>query len=79
MKMTNLSLEELNKRCGEVFELQEDDYIYSVEVDDDGTVRVNMEEVDQDGQTVSFDYCPDMTERPESLDYILGNRDDFND
>ena len=79
MKKSNLSLEELNKRCGEVFELQEDDYIYSVEVDDDGTVRVNMEELSQEGQMVIFDYEPDMTERPESLDYILGNRDDFND
>ena len=79
MKKSNLSLEELNKRCGEVFELQEDDYIYSVEVDDDGTVRVNMEELSQEGQMVIFDYEPDMIERPESLDYILGNRDDFND
>lgn len=62
MKKSNLSLEELNKRCGEVFDLQEDDYIYSVEVDDDGTVRVNMEEVSQNGQTVIFDYEPDMTD-----------------
>jgi hypothetical protein len=79
MKKTKLDLKELNKRCEEVFELQEDDYIYDVIVDDDNVVRVNMTELDQSGQFVIFDYLPDMSERPESLDYILGERDDFND
>jgi hypothetical protein len=79
MKKTKLDSKELNKRCEEVFELQEDDYIYDVIVDDDNVVRVNMTELDQSGQFVIFDYLPDMTERPESLEYILGERDDFND
>lgn len=75
----NSNLDELNKRAGEVFELQEDDYIWSVEITKSGTVLVNMEEVTKDGDTVIFDYRPDMTERPEALDYLMGKRDDFND
>lgn len=78
MKKTNLSLDELNKRAGEVFELQEGDYIYSVEVEDDEVI-VNMEEVDEKGWIVNFDYKPDMTDRPEALDYLLGLRNNFND
>lgn len=83
MKQTNLSLDELNKRAGEVFELQEGDYIYDVEVNDGkidiDSVTVNMEEVDEKGRIVNFDYKPDMTERLEALDYLLGLRNDFND
>jgi len=75
---TTLNTEELNKRCAEVFELQEGDYIWDVEVID-GQVYVNMEEVTEKGDTVIFDYKPDMSERPEALDYLLGKRDDFND
>lgn len=83
MKQTNLSLDELNKRAGEVFELQEGDYIYDAEVNDGkidiDSVTVNMEEVDEKGRIVNFDYKPDMTERLEALDYLLGLRNDFND
>lgn len=83
MKKTNLSLDELNKRAEEVFELQVDDYIWDVTATDDkidiDSVTVNMEEVDEKGRIVNFDYKPDMTERPEALDYLLGLRNDFND
>ena len=75
---TTLNTEELNKRAEEVFELQEGDYIWDVEVID-GQVYVNMEEVTEKGDTVIFDYKPDMNKRPEALDYLLGLRDDFND
>ena len=75
---TVLDLDTLNKRASEVFELQEDDYIWDVEVND-GVVVVNMEEVEHGGDIVNFDYMPDMSERPEALDYLLGLRDDFND
>lgn len=78
MKKNNLSLDELNKRAEEVFELQEGDYIYSVDVVN-GEVLVYMEEVDEKGNIHVFDYKPDMTERPEALDYLLGLRNDFND
>lgn len=79
MKRTKLNQDELNKRSEEVFDLQEGDFIYDVSVDDEGTVYVNMCELDQSGQYVIFDYQPDMTERPEALEYLLGERDDFND
>lgn len=75
---TTLNTEDLNKRAEEVFELQEGDYIWDVEVID-GQVYVNMEEVTEKGDTVIFDYKPDMNKRPEALDYLLGLRDDFND
>lgn len=73
-----LNEEELNKRAEEVFDLQVDDYIYSVDVVND-EVLVNMEEVDEKGNRYIFDYKPDMSDRPEALDYLLGLRDDFND
>jgi hypothetical protein len=76
---TTLDLDELNKRAEEVFELQEGDYIWGLTIED-GVVKVNMEEEEWiTGKSVIFDYEPDMTERPQALDYLLGRRDDFND
>lgn len=82
MKRTILTEKELNKRAAEVFELQEGDYIYDVIVNDDGRVLVNMEEVgtkQEDFRMVNFNYEPNMSERPEALAYLLGERDNFND
>lgn len=78
MSISKLDQQELNRRAAEVFELQEDDYIYSIEQIDD-RVYVNMSEVDEKGNTVIFDYIPDMTERPEALAYLMGERDNFDD
>jgi hypothetical protein len=33
--------------------------------------------IDKDG--LEFDLMPDMTDRPEALEYLKGNRSDFND
>lgn len=79
MESSNLNQEELNKRADEVFDLRIGDYIYDVIIDDDSQVVVPMRELDQDGDYVDFKYRPDMTERPEALDYLMGKRDDFND
>ena len=80
MEMSNLDQKELNKRAGEVFDLKIGDYVYDVCVEDDGSVRIPMRELsDLDGDWVDFDYLPDMTERPEALEYLMGKRDDFND
>lgn len=76
---TTLSIDELNKRAEKVFVLQDGDYIWDVEVRDDGRVIVNMEELDEDGDIVIFDYEPNMDERPEALAFLLGQRNDFND
>lgn len=78
MSISKLNQQELNHRAAEVFELQEDDYIYSIEQIGD-RVYVNMSEVDEKGNTVIFDYIPDMTERPEALAYLMGERDNFDD
>ena len=80
MEISNLDQEELNKRAGEVFDLKIGDYVYDVCVEDDGSVRIPMRELsDLDGDWVDFDYLPDMTERQQALEYLMGKRDDFND
>lgn len=79
MEQSILDQEELNKRADEVFDLRVGDYIYDVIIEDDSQVVIPMRELDQDGDYVDFKYLPDMTERPEALDYLMGKRDDFND
>ena len=80
MEISNLNQKELNKRAEEVFDLNIGDYVYDVIVEDDGSVKIPMREISSlDGDYVDFDYEPDMSERPEALDYLLGKRDDFND
>lgn len=70
---------ELNRRCSEVFEMQEGDVVYSICLDGDQPI-IEMEEIDVDGcYSGIFEYLPDMTERPEALAYLMGDRDDFND
>lgn len=69
-----MSFEELNKRADEVFLLDEGDQVISVDGEGD-CVRVRM--IDKDG--LEFDFMPDMTERPEALEYLKGNRSDFHD
>jgi hypothetical protein len=75
MKLTQF---EFNQRCHEVFVTKETDNFFDIEVEGD-RVSIWMSERDQDGEEISFTYEPDMSERPESLDYLLGNRNDFND
>jgi hypothetical protein len=80
METSNLDQEELNRRAGEVFDLRIGDYVYDVCVEDDGTVRIPMRELsDSDDDWVDFDYLPDMKDRQEALEYLMGKRDDFND
>lgn len=79
MEQSVLDQEELNKRADEVFVLGIGDYVYDVFVEDDGSVKIPMRELSEDGEYVDFDYRPDMTERPEALEYLMGKRDNFND
>lgn len=69
-----MTYEELNRRADEVFLLDEGDEVISVS-GDINCCRIRM--IDKDG--LEFDLMPDMTERPQALDYLLGKRDDFND
>lgn len=73
-----MTIKEFNKRCTEVFESRVGDYFYSIDVVDDKVI-INMEEETGDGDTVIFNYEPDMRRRPQALDYLLGKRNNFND
>ena len=79
MEFSNLDQKELNKRADEVFDLRIGDFVYDVYIDDDSKVIVSMQELGDDGDYVDFKYEPDMTDRPEALDYLMGKRDDFDD
>ena len=74
-KKTKLNYEELNKRIDEVFFMNEGETCYDLVIDDDGTVRVCLE----DSESNIFDYLPNMSERPEALQYLMGERDTFSD
>ena len=69
-----MSLQELNKRADEVFCLDDGDVVIDVSGDKDCT-RVRI--VDKD--YFEFDLMPDMSDRPQAFDYLVGKRDDFND
>lgn len=82
MERGKLEQDEFEKRCKEVFETQDGEEYYGIRIEDDGQVYIEMGEVGTKAegfQWVCFDYKPDMTERPEALDYLMGKRDDFND
>ena len=73
--MKQLSFEKLQQRAEEVFCLDEGDLIISVDGEGDNT-RVRMfNEI----SGLEWDLMPDMTERPQALAYLKGERDDFND
>lgn len=82
MKYGVLSEEEFQARCEEVLCLNDGDECYGIEVDDAGNVKIHMGEVgtkEEGFRWIYFDYLPDMSERPEALEYLLGIRDSFND
>ena len=82
MKQTNLTPEEFDKRCREVFVANEGDEFYGIEVFDDHHIFLSMAEMDEvDGEPVlvGLTYQPAMADRPEALAYLLGERGDFHD
>ena len=73
--MKQLSFEKLQQRADEVFLLDEGDLIISVDGEGNNT-RVRMfNEI----TGLEWDLMPDMTERPQALAYLKGERNDFND
>ena len=73
--MKQLSFEKLQQRADEVFLLDEGDLIISVDGEGNNT-RVRMfNEI----SGLEWDLMPDMTERPQALAYLKGERNDFND
>ena len=73
--MNKLNFAELQKRADEVFCLDEGDLVISVKGEKD-SVRVRMY---NEISGLEWDLLPDMTERPEALAYLKGERGDFND
>ena len=73
--MNKVNYVELQKRANEVFLLDEGDLVISVDGEKDST-RIRMY---NDISGLEWDLLPDMTERPEALAYLRGNRGDFND
>ena len=73
--MNKLNFAELNKRADEVFLLDEGDMVISVDGEKDSTKVRMYNEI----SGLEWDLLPDMTERPEALAYLKGERGDFND
>ena len=73
--MNKIDFVELQKRADKVFCLDEGDLVISVDGEKDST-RIRMY---NEISGLEWDFMPDMTERPESLSYLKGERDDFND
>lgn len=73
--MNKINFAELQKRADEVFLLDEGDLVISVDGEKDST-RVRMY---NEISGLEWDLLPDMTERPEALAYLKGERGDFND
>ena len=73
--MNKINFAELQKRADEVFCLDECDLVISVDGEKDST-RVRMY---NEISGLEWDLLPDMTERPEALAYLKGERGDFND
>ena len=73
--MNKLNFAELNKRADEVFLLDEGDMVISVDGEKDSTKVRMYNEI----SGLEWDLIPDMTERPEALAYLKGERGDFND
>ena len=73
--MNKINFVELQKRADEVFCLDEGDLVISVDGEKDST-RIKMY---NEISGLEWDFMPDMTERPEALAYLKGERGDFND
>ena len=74
-----MTQQEFQKRCEDVFVAQVGDEFYSIEIDKWNNVSIDMSEIDEKGNRIALYYTPNMEERPQALDYLLGKRDDFND
>ena len=73
--MNKIDFIELQKRADKVFCLDEGDLVISVDGEKDST-RIRMY---NEISGLEWDLLPDMTERPEALAYLKGERGDFND
>lgn len=72
---------EFNRRCHEVFIDDENETVYySIEMDEDGTIKILMDETLGDEHYIyTHYYIPDMDDRPQALEYLFGFRNSFKD
>ena len=78
--MKVLTQEDFNKRCHKVFTLRQNSQFYSMYFDKDNCPRFIMDEyVRKFNKVMRFAFKPNMTERPQALAYLMGERSDFND
>ena len=73
--MKKINGAEWQKRAEKGFCLDEGDLVISVDGEKDST-RIRMY---NEISGLEWDLLPDMTERPEALAYLKGERGDFND
>lgn len=73
-----MTQKDFDKRCKEVFITQEGDEFYAINTNG-SDVCIAMKETDPNGEELFFNYFPDMSDREQALDYLLGKRNDFND
>jgi len=78
MRRSILDPDEFDRRCGEVFDAKPFDYYESMELYDDWSVKIHMYEYDADYLCMrGFDYYPDMSCRPISVLYLMGDIDEY--
>ena len=77
-----LSGQEFDKRAQEVFSPEYETVYIAIEADGTEAKVYAVErdgDDDEDMYPLDATYIFDMSSRPQALDYLLGNRDDFND
>jgi len=78
MRVSKLDSDEFDRRCGQVFDAKPWEYYSHMELYDDGSVNIYMYEYDDDGYCMlGFNYQPDMSGRPISVQYLMGDIDEY--
>lgn len=81
MKRTSLKPHTLKARCNKVFLSNWYDIYTDCYINNEGQLVVEMEDK-RDGlanERIPFEFIPDMSNRPQAVSYLMGERDDFND
>lgn len=78
MRISILDPDEFDRRCGQVFHVKRFDYYDSMELYDDGSVRIHAYMYDDDGFCMLgfYDHL-DMSCRPISVQYLMGDIDEY--
>ena len=78
MRRTILDSDEFNRRCSEVFNAGSFDYSDGMELYDDGSVRIHIYVYDDDCFCMLgfYDHI-DMSDRPISVQYLMGDIDEY--